>query len=79
MGMRYTSPTVSGFSFQKAFIDDIINAVDGFVPGITMTSANWKHWIAQLDLYTCKHCRKLHGQVYSADELVLEGPPVHDR
>lgn len=64
---------------QKALIDDIINAVDGFVPGITMTSANWKHWIAQLDLYTCKHCRKLHGQVYSADEIVLEGPPVHDR
>ena len=44
-------------TIQKAVIDDIINAVDGFEPGITMSSANWKQWIAQLDLYTCKHCR----------------------
>ena len=37
-------------TIQKAVIDDIINAVDGFEPGITMSSANWKHWVAQLDL-----------------------------
>lgn len=69
-------------TIQKAVIDDIINAVDGFEPGITMSSANWKHWVAQLDLYTCKHCRKMHGQVYSAETILLEGvdgPPVHDR
>jgi len=40
-------------TIQKAVIDDIINAVDGFEPGIIMSSANWKHWVAQLDLYTC--------------------------
>ena len=48
-------------TIQKAVIDDIINAVDGFEPGIIMSSANWKNWVAQLDLYTCKHCRKMHG------------------
>ena len=37
-------------TIHKAVIDDIINAVDGFEPGITMSSANWKHWVAQLDL-----------------------------
>ena len=46
-------------TIQKAVIDDIINAVDGFESGITMSSANWKHWVAQLDLYTCKHCTGL--------------------
>jgi hypothetical protein len=30
-------------TIQKAVVDDIINAVDGFEPGITMSSANWKH------------------------------------
>ena len=66
-------------TIQKAVIDDIINAVDGFEPGITMSSANWKHWVAQLDLYTCKHCKKMHGQVYSANEILFDGPPVHER
>ena len=69
-------------TIQKAVIDDIINAVDGFEPGITMSSANWKHWVAQLDLCTCKYCRKMHGQVYSVETILLEGvdgPPVHDR
>ena len=66
-------------TIQKAVIDDIINAVDWFEPGITMSSANWKHWIAQLDLYTCKHCKKMHGQIYSANEMILEGPPVHEK
>lgn len=64
---------------QKAVIDDIINAVDGFEPGITMSSANWKHWVAQLDMYACKHCKKMHGQVYSASEILFDGPPVHER
>ena len=49
-------------TIQKAVIDDIINAVDGFEPGITMSSANWKHWVAQLDLYTCKYCKKCMGK-----------------
>lgn len=69
-------------TIHKAVIDDIINAVDGFEPGITMSSANWKHWVAQLDLYTCKYCKKMHGQVYSVETILLEGvdgPPVHDR
>lgn len=68
-------------TIQKSVIDDIINAVDGFEPGITMSSANWKHWVAQLDLYNCKHCKKMYGQVYSVDTMLLEGvdgPPVHD-
>ena len=67
---------------QKSVIDDIINAVDGFEPGITMSSANWKQWIAQLDLFTCKRCRKLHGQVYSVETVLwagMDGPPLHDR
>ena len=33
-------------TIQKTIIDDIINAVDGFEPRITMSSANWKHWVA---------------------------------
>lgn len=69
-------------TIQKAVIDDIINAEDEFEPGITMSSANWKKWIAQLDLYTCKHCRKMHEQVYSAGTILWEGvdgPPVYDR
>lgn len=66
-------------TIEKAVIDDIINAVDGFEPGISMSSANWKHWIAQLDLYTCKHCKEMHGQIYSTDEMILKEPPVHER
>lgn len=31
---------------QKSLIDDIINALDGFEPGLVTNSANWKNWIA---------------------------------
>lgn len=63
---------------QKSLIDDIINALDGFEPGLVTNSANWKNWIAELDLRTCKYCKKMHGKVYSITEVVYDEPPVHD-
>lgn len=63
---------------QKSLIDDIINALDGFEPGLVTNSANWKNWIAELDLRTCKYCKKMHGKVYSITEVVYDEPPVQD-
>ena len=64
---------------QKSILDDIINALDGFDPGIVTNSANWKSWVAVLDLYTCKFCRESHGKVFGIDEIIHEEPPVHER
>ena len=49
---------------RKSILDDIINALDGFAPGLVIDSANWRCWIAVLDLYTCKYCRDTHGKVF---------------
>lgn len=63
---------------QKSLIDDIINALDGFEPGLITNSTNWRNWIAELDLRTCKYCRKMHGMVYSSTEIIYDEPTVHD-
>ena len=42
-----------------------------------MQSKNYKNWIAILDLKTCLSCRRMHGQVYVMDEVVLVQPPLH--
>ena len=38
---------------QKNFLDDIINALDGFEPKLTSYSIRWLNWIAEQDLRTC--------------------------
>ena len=40
-------------------------------------SSNYKHWMTQLDLKTCFVCRNKHGEIYLADEMPMEEPPVH--
>ena len=42
-----------------------------------MLSKNYKNWIAELDIKTCKTCRDEHGKIYDIDEFVLNPPPVH--
>ena len=64
---------------RKSILDDIINALDGFDPGLVMNSANWRCWIAIRDLYTCKYCRDTHGKVFGIDEVIYDEPPVHQR
>ncbi len=66
-------------SVRKNILDDIINALDGFDPGLVMNSANWRCWVAMLDLYTCKYCRDTHGKIISMDEIIYDEPPIHDR
>ena len=64
---------------RKSLLDDIINALDGFDPGMIMNSAKWRCWIAVRDLYTCKYCRDSHGKVFGIDEPIYDKPPVHER
>ena len=66
-------------NLQKSIMDDIINAIDGFEPGIKTRSTKWKNWFAELDLYTCITCRLLHGKVFGVDEIIFKKPPLHDR
>lgn len=42
-----------------------------------MVSNNYKNWIAELDIKTCKSCRDNHGQIYRIDEYVITPPPLH--
>ena len=64
---------------QKSIVDDIINAVDGFEPGVKTRSTKWENWLAELDLYTCIECRRLHGKILGEDEFIPVRPPLHDR
>ena len=64
---------------QKSIADDIINAVDGFEPGVKTRSTKWENWLAELDLYTCIECRRLHGKILGEDEFIPVRPPLHDR
>ena len=63
---------------QKALIDVIINAMDGFEVTMFTYSTKWKNWIAILDLKTCVYCRKMHGKVFGEDEILYEDPPIHE-
>ena len=63
---------------QKNLLDDIINALDGFEPGMTTYSTRWKNWLAILDLKTCLMCRNLHGKIFDTDEFVSQEPPLHE-
>lgn len=63
---------------RKSILDDIINALDGFDPGIVRNSTNWKCWVAIIDLRTCLFCRVTHGKVFAIDEMIHPKPPVHD-
>ena len=69
----------SSFGLQKSLLDDIINAIDDFEPGMRSYSTRWRNWIAELDLRTCLRCRNLHGKIFDADEMIYEEPPLHDR
>lgn len=64
---------------RKSILDDIINTLDGFDPGLVMNSANWRCWVAIRDLYTCKYCRDTPGKVFGIDEVIHDEPPVHQR
>lgn len=50
--------------------------LDTFDP-VTIPSINYKHWLATLDIKTCKECRSRHGHVYQIDEPVTPEPPLH--
>lgn len=63
---------------QKALIDDIINAMDGFEVTMFTYSTKWKNWIAILDLKTCVYCRKMHGKIFGENEILYEEPPIHE-
>ena len=56
---------------QKALIDDIINAMDGFGVAMFTYSTKWKNWIAILDLKTCVYCRKMHGKIFGENEIYM--------
>lgn len=64
---------------KKSLLDDILNALDGFEPGLTSYSTHWLNWIAELDLRTCLSCRQLHGKIFSSEEIIYEEPPLHMR
>ena len=64
---------------QKNLLDDILNALDGFEPQFTSYSICWVNWISELDLRTCLHCRQLHGQIFSVDDIIFEEPLLHER
>ena len=40
-------------------------------------STKWKTWKAKLDIKTCFACKKIHGKIYSADEVPHPDPPLH--
>ena len=40
-------------------------------------SKNWKHWIAELDLKTCKECSTMHGKIFPMWEFLIHRPPLH--
>lgn len=42
-----------------------------------MNSAKYKNWISVLGLTTCFECRRLHGKIYLAEEVVNPKPPLH--
>lgn len=42
-----------------------------------ISSKNWKNWITHLDPKACPLCRSKHGQIYEADAIVTEEPPLH--
>jgi hypothetical protein len=45
-----------------------------FIP-LTVTSSNWKHWKAVLDLKTCENCRSKHGKIYTMNDVPNPEPP----
>lgn len=50
--------------------------LDIFIP-LTVTSSNWKHWKAVLDLKTCEGCRSKHGKIYTTNDIPNPEPPLH--
>ena len=45
----------------------------------TFQSSRWKHWKAVLDLKLCRECRRRHGKIYAANEILDTKPPLHER
>lgn len=62
---------------QKALIDDIINAVDGFDPQMSSRSSKWKNWISKKDLFTCGYCAKMHGCIFEINDPLTFLHPAH--
>ena len=50
--------------------------LDIFIP-LTVTSSNWKHWKATLDLKTCEDCRSKHGKIFAMNDIPNPMPPLH--
>ncbi len=46
---------------------------------VTVESSVYKNWIAKLDPKTCLLCKKQHGKIFLADEIVDPKPPLHFR
>lgn len=51
--------------------------LDSFTP-ISVQSANWKNWIALIDIKTCAKCLNNHGEIYALAEQPNKEPPLHD-
>lgn len=43
----------------------------------TIESENYKFWFASIGPTTCLECRKLYGQIYYKNEIVIPEPPLH--
>ena len=56
--------------------EEFLNAFRSkYGPGTT--SRNWKHWVTQIDLKTCKPCNKMNGKIYAVAETPSPRPPLH--
>ena len=44
-----------------------------------ISSNNYTHWVAQLDLTTCLSCRSNHGKIYPANKTPSDKLPVHPK
>ena len=43
-----------------------------------MLSQNYKYWASIEDLHRCIDCARLHGQIYTMEEIPQPNPPLHD-
>lgn len=45
---------------------------------VTGLSDRWRKWHTVLDFRMCGECFSRNGKIYDVEELVWEGPPVHE-
>lgn len=66
------------FNIKEGYviIEDLANAIRS-KNGQKLVSKNRKHWVAQIDLKTCKPCSTMHGKIFPMRELLSVRPPLH--